>query len=199
MVYYPLHGETLIIAIPWTAYNTCTVSPLSFQAKKFIMIQIAKKVWNLSATCWFQFFTISDEQSNSFGHGIHYVTKEAKTGIELFSNLGLFSTGNLQRNHRDLEPNSNQDTGFIFSNVAILATQSCYVTKRLGTHPHAHVGGWFPFLLHQQSDFHILMVLSFSRAAEAIRFSVGWQAVQSTTSVCPCSFCTISLVCRFQM
>lgn len=30
---------------------------------------------------------VSNAQSNSFGHGIHYVTKEAKTVIEPFSNL----------------------------------------------------------------------------------------------------------------
>lgn len=35
------------------------------------------------------------------------------------------------------------------------------------------------------SLFHNLMVLSFSRAAEAMMFSVGWQAVHKTTSVCP--------------
>ena len=54
-------------------------------------------------------------------------------------------------------------------------------------------------LLHQQSLLHSLMVLSFSSAAEAIMFSVGWQAVHRTTSVWPSSFCTISFVCRFQM
>ena len=36
------------------------------------------------------------------------------------------------------------------------------------------------------SLFHNLMVLSFSRAADAMIFSVGWQAVQRTVSVCPC-------------
>ena len=30
-------------------------------------------------------------------------------------------------------------------------------------------------------------------------FSVGWQAVHRTTSVWPCNFWTISLVCKFQM
>jgi hypothetical protein len=34
----------------------------------------------------------------------------------------------------------------------------------------------------QESDLHSLMVLSISRAPEAIMFSVGWQAVHSTTS-----------------
>ena len=43
------------------------------------------------------------------------------------------------------------------------------------------------------------MVLSFSSAAEAMMFSVGWHAVHRTTSVWPSSFCTISFVCRFQM
>ena len=52
---------------------------------------------------------------------------------------------------------------------------------------------------HQQSLLHSLMVLSFSSAAEAMMFSVGWHAVQRTTSVWPSSFCTISFVCRFQM
>jgi hypothetical protein len=37
----------------------------------------------------------------------------------------------------------------------------------------------------QVSERQSLMVLSFSRLAEAIMFSVGWQAVQRTTSVCP--------------
>lgn len=35
------------------------------------------------------------------------------------------------------------------------------------------------------SDLQSLMVLSFSRLAEAMMFSVGWQAVHRTTSVCP--------------
>ena len=34
----------------------------------------------------------------------------------------------------------------------------------------------------QKSERQSLMVLSFSRAAEAIMFSVGWQAVESTQS-----------------
>ena len=34
----------------------------------------------------------------------------------------------------------------------------------------------------QESDLQSLMVLSFSRAPEAIMFSVGWHAVHSTTS-----------------
>lgn len=49
------------------------------------------------------------------------------------------------------------------------------------------------------SLFHSLIVLSFSRAADAMMFSVGWQAVQRTTSVWPCRRCTISLLCKFQM
>lgn len=49
------------------------------------------------------------------------------------------------------------------------------------------------------SDFQSFMVLSFSNAADAMMFSVGWQAVQRTVSVCPCSFCTTSLLCRFQI
>lgn len=49
------------------------------------------------------------------------------------------------------------------------------------------------------SDFQSFMVLSFSSAAEAMMFSVGWQAVHRTVSVCPCSFCTTSLLCRFQI
>ncbi len=52
--------------------------------------------------------------------------------------------------------------------------------------------------LYYVSLLHSLMVLSFSRAAEAMMFSVGWQAVHRTTSVWPTSFCTISLDCRFQ-
>jgi hypothetical protein len=36
---------------------------------------------------------------------------------------------------------------------------------------------------HHVSLFHILIVLSFSRAADAIMFSVGWQVEQSTTSL----------------
>lgn len=49
------------------------------------------------------------------------------------------------------------------------------------------------------SLFHNLMVLSFSRAADAMMFSVGWQAVHNTVSVCPCRRWTISLLCKFQM
>lgn len=44
------------------------------------------------------------------------------------------------------------------------------------------------------SLFHNLMVLSFSRAAEAMMFSVGWQAVHKTVSVCPWRRWTISLL-----
>lgn len=44
-----------------------------------------------------------------------------------------------------------------------------------------------------------LMVLSFSSAADAMMFSEGWHVVHRTTSVWPWSFCTISLVWRFQM
>ena len=46
----------------------------------------------------------------------------------------------------------------------------------------------------QESDLQSLMVLSFSRAPEAIMFSVGWQAVQMTTSVhvCVCNIRTLS-------
>lgn len=49
------------------------------------------------------------------------------------------------------------------------------------------------------SLFHSLMVLSFSRAADAMMFSVGWHAVHSTVSVWPCKRCTTSLLCKFQM
>jgi hypothetical protein len=40
-------------------------------------------------------------------------------------------------------------------------------------------------LVVQVSERQSLMVLSFSKLAEAIMFSVGWQAVHNTTSVCP--------------
>lgn len=49
------------------------------------------------------------------------------------------------------------------------------------------------------SLFHSLIVLSFSSAAEAMIFSVGWHAVHKTTSVWPCKRCTTSLLCKFQM
>lgn len=49
------------------------------------------------------------------------------------------------------------------------------------------------------SLFHNFIVLSFSSAADAIIFSVGWHAVHKTVSVCPCKRCTMSLLCKFQM
>lgn len=49
------------------------------------------------------------------------------------------------------------------------------------------------------SLFHSLIVLSFSSAADAMIFSVGWHAVQRTTSVWPCKRWTTSLLCKFQM
>ena len=58
------------------------------------------------------------------------------------------------------------------------------------------------YILHnsfQTSLLQSLIVLSFSKAAEAIIFSVGWHAVHKTTSVWPCNFWTTSFVCKFQI
>lgn len=79
------------------------------------------------------------------------------------------------------------------------------VHTRTDTRTHAHTTGrWRRGRVHgvrslYVSERHSLMVLSFSSAADAMMFSLGWHAVHSTTSVWPDSFCTISLVCRFQM
>ena len=66
-------------------------------------------------------------------------------------------------------------------------------------HKRTHTSKYFSLWVFYVSLFHSLMVLSFSRDAEAMMFSVGWHAVHNTTSVWPCSFWTTSLVCKFQM
>lgn len=67
----------------------------------------------------------------------------------------------------------------------------CYValTRKCGCYNYSKqkrnlICSWllFFFFSFYVSDFHNLIVLSFSKAAEAIMFSVGWQAVQRTTS-----------------